>query len=252
MHLITAVIITLNEEKNIGRAIDSLEGVADEILVIDSHSTDKTGAICKAKKVKFVSQDWLGYSETKNKGNNMATHPYILSIDADEALSEELKNSISKAKKNGLEGVYSMNRLTNYCGKWIRHSGWYPDEKVRLFPKNNVYWEGKWVHETLVIPSEMKRTHLVGDLHHYSYYNFKDHREKADHYSELTAKKMFEAGKKAGSLKPFLSGFARFIGMYFIKWGFLDGRMGFKIAQISAASNVYKYKTLRKLTKNVS
>lgn len=246
-HHISAVIITLNEERNIARVIDSLQGIADEILVYDSHSTDKTAEICKEKDVRFIQDEWLGYSETKNKANQLAKHRYIFSIDADEALSEELRKSLLKVKEEGLEGYYSMNRLTNYCGKWIRHSGWYPDVKVRLFPKDQVYWEGKWVHETLHIPGSLNKVHLKGDLLHYSYYNFKDHRQKADHYSELTANKMFEKGKTSGPLKPYLSGLARFISMYIFKLGFLDGKMGFKIAQISAASNVYKYKKLRAL-----
>lgn len=250
MHKLTAVIITLNEERNIERVLNSLVNVADEIIVYDSYSEDRTQEICKQFDVRFIQAQWEGYSKSKNKANQLAENEFILSIDADEALDETLKKSIDKIKKEGLQGIYCMNRLTNYCGKWIRHSGWYPDTKIRIFPKNEVYWKGDWVHEVLHIPEGIKKTHLEGDLLHYSYYNYKEHQKKADHYSLLTAKKMHEMGKSASLMKPYFSAFARFISMYLFKKGFLDGYKGFKIAQISAKSNIYKYKKLRALNKS--
>lgn len=249
MHKVSAVIITLNEERNIERVLTSLKGVADEVIVYDSFSTDRTKDICQRFDVRFIQDNWKGYSATKNLANQLATHDYVLSIDADEAVSEPLKKSIQIVKEKGFTGVYSMNRITNYCGKWIKYSGWYPDKKIRVFPKNLVYWEGEWVHETLFIPEGITISHLEGDLEHYSYYNYKEHREKADHYSRLTAKKMYERGKKVTFLSPYLSGIGRFVSMYLFKFGFLDGYKGFKIAQISAASNVFKYKELIKLYK---
>ena len=165
-------------------------------------------------------------------------------------MSPQLIGSINNSKNQGLKGAYIVNRLTNYCGSWIKHSGWYPDEKVRLFPKPGTKWVGEFVHEELDLPKNTTFQRLTGDLFHYSYYNFIDHRKRADKYSKLTAQKMHAKGKQAGILKPFLSGFARFIGMYFFKLGFLDGKMGFMIALISAKSNIYKYKTLISLNKN--
>jgi glycosyltransferase involved in cell wall biosynthesis len=131
--MISAVIITFNEEAKIGRCIDSLIGVADEILVIDSFSTDLTEYICKSKGVRFIQREFEGHANQKNFGNEQAQHNYILSIDADECLSDELKNSILEAKKSLKFDGYSVNRLSNFCGNWIHHSGWYPDTKMRLF-----------------------------------------------------------------------------------------------------------------------
>jgi len=244
---ISATIITLNEERNIARCIQSLQGIADEIIVLDSNSTDRTEEICKAHKVRFEKRDWEGYSASKNYLNTLANSDYILSIDADEALDEELKGSILKLKSLNEPEIYSVNRMTNYCGKWISHSGWYPDVKIRLFPKDGSLWDGEFVHEELVYPTNLRITALDGHLEHYSYYSFKGHRERADKYSKLTAQKMHKAGKKASLMKPYLSGIARFISMYILKGGVLDGKMGFKIAQISAQSNVFKYQELRRL-----
>ncbi|UTW64221.1 glycosyltransferase family 2 protein [bacterium SCSIO 12741] len=247
MSKLSAVIITLNEEKNIARAIESLQGVVDEIVIMDSFSTDNTVQVCKDLGCEVYQQKWLGYSGQKNKANSMAKHPFILSLDADEALSDRLKKEIIQAKSSGLAGTYSFNRLTQYCGHWVKHGGWYPDVKVRIFPKDKTSWAGEFVHETLEFSEDLSNTHLSGDLLHYSYYNYSEHRERADHYSALTAQKMFARGKKAGPLKPFLSAFARFMGMYFFKGGILDGKMGFMIAWISAQSNHFKYTELKRL-----
>lgn len=244
---ISATIITLNEERNIGRCIDSLKAVADEIIVLDSFSEDKTEEICRAAGVRFEQRKWAGYSASKNYLNNLASFDYILSIDADEALDDILSKALIAIKNNANPQIYSLNRLTNYCGKWIKHSGWYPDIKTRLFPKEGSYWEGEFVHEELVYPTNLDVIQLNGHLEHYSYYSYIDHRERADKYSVLTAKKMFHNGKKASAIKPYLSALGRFVAMYFLKAGFLDGKMGFKIAQISAQSNVFKYKELRRL-----
>lgn len=244
---ISATIITLNEERNIDRCIRSLKDVADEIIVLDSHSTDDTEKICAEHGVIFKARDWEGYSDSKNYLNSMAKYDYILSIDADEALDDDLKQSILEVKKLNDPEVYTVNRLTNYCGQWIKHSGWYPDIKLRLFPKKGCCWEGEFVHEELVYPCNLEVQQLNGHLEHYSYYSFKEHRERADKYSTLTAQKMKKAGKNASVIKPYLSGLARFISMYLINGGIWDGKMGFKIAQISAQSNVFKYKELRRL-----
>jgi len=246
---ISATIITLNEERNIERCVKSLEAVADEIIVLDSFSTDRTEEICNSLNVRFEKRKWEGYSASKNHLNSLAQFDYILSIDADEAIDKELTEAILEVKKLNDPELYTMNRFTNYCGKWIKHSGWYPDIKLRLFPKAGSHWDGEFVHEELVHPSNLEIEQLAGHLEHYSYYSFKGHRERADKYSALTAQKMHKSGKKASLFKPYLSAVARFISMYILKGGILDGRMGFKIAQISAQSNVFKYKELRRLNR---
>ena len=246
---ISSTIITLNEERNIERCILSLQKVSDEIIVLDSFSTDQTEEICRRLNVRFVQRKWAGYSESKNYLNSLAEFDYVLSIDADEELDTTLEASILAIKNEKNPQLYTVNRLTNYCGKWIKHSGWYPDVKLRLFPKEGCKWEGEFVHEELSYPKKLEILPLQGHLNHFSYYDYVDHRQRADKYSTLTAQKMNKAGKKASVLKPYLSGFARFVGMYLIKLGFLDGWQGFKIAQISAQSNVFKYKELRRLNK---
>jgi glycosyltransferase involved in cell wall biosynthesis len=247
MNKISATIITYNEEKNIARCIDSLKSVADEIIVLDSFSTDRTKEICESKSILLHQRKWEGYSASKNYLNNLAEFDYILSIDADEALSSELQNSIIFEKKKGLSHLYQINRKTNYCGKWIRFSGWYPDIKTRLFPKNKCKWEGEFVHEKLVCESNLKTKLLSGDCYHFSYHSFQEHKNRADKYSILTAQKMASKGKKASFLKPYFSAILRFLSMYVLKLGFLDGKMGYKIALISAKSNILKYKELRRL-----
>ena len=159
---------------------------------------------------------------------------------------------ILKYKQEGFHGIYVLNRLTNYCGTWIRHSSWYPDKKVRIFDKSIAKWVGAFVHEELVFSETVIETLIKGHLHHYSYHSHTEHRSRADKYSLLTAQKMNLMGEKASFLKPFYSSAFRFFSMYFIRAGFLDGSAGFQIALISARSNVLKYKTLRKLNKKMA
>jgi (heptosyl)LPS beta-1,4-glucosyltransferase len=247
MSEISAVIITFNEERNIARCIESLLPVMDEIIIIDSFSTDNTKEICSAYPVKFIENNWLGYSQTKNFGNSLATFNFIFSIDADEALSESLQQEILTLKKGKLNGVYKVNRLTNYCGKWIYHSGWFPDWKIRLFPKDFSKWNNAIVHEELEFSHSLPEEKFQSVLEHYSYFSHEQHQQKADNYSLLTAKKYFDQKKKSMFFSPCLSGLSRFISMYIIKLGFLDGRSGFIIAKISAKSNFLKYKELNRL-----
>lgn len=246
---ISAIIITFNEERNIARCIESLLPVMDEIIIIDSFSTDKTKEICTAYPIKFVENKWLGYSQTKNFGNSLAKFNYIFSIDADEALSVGLQQEILTLKEGILDGVYKVNRLTNYCGKWIYHSGWFPDWKIRLFPKEFSKWNNAIVHEELEFAKNFSETKLQSVLEHYSYFSHEQHQQKADKYSLLTAKKYFDQKKKSMFFSPCLSGLSRFISMYFIKLGFLDGYSGFVIAKISAKSNFLKYKELNRLNR---
>jgi len=245
---LTSTIITFNEERNIGRCIDALLPISDEIIVLDSFSKDKTVEICREKGVAVLQRKWEGYASAKNYLNTLAKHEFIFSVDADEMPDKILQNAILDAKNEGFENqLYEVNRLTNYCGKWIRHSGWYPDVKPRIFPKGKSRWIGEFVHEELVVDGNPLPKLLEGHLLHYSYYSQEEHRERADKYSQLTAQKLFKKGKKVGFLKPYISAVGRFIAMYFIKLGFLDKKAGFTIARISAQSNIFKYKELRRL-----
>lgn len=248
MQKISVVIITLNEEKNIARCLNSVTGIADEVVVVDSGSTDGTSQICKEYGARFISHPWQGFAETKNFANSQALHPLILSLDADEALSEELRNSIRKIKNEGFSGVvWSMNRLTNYCGSWIKHCGWYPDKKIRLFHRDTAHWKGLLIHETLDINTGIKVNHLKGDLFHYSYYTIGEHVAQANHYTDLAAQEAFSKGKSAGWFDIIFKPLVRFIRDYFFRLGFLDGHYGFVICRLSANATFLKYVKLREL-----
>jgi glycosyltransferase involved in cell wall biosynthesis len=237
---ISAIIIAQNEERNIGRCLASLVGIADEVIVVDGHSTDGTVAICHAQGARVVAQDWLGYAATKNLGNDLATHPYVLSIDADEAISTELREAIL-AVKGSLDGGYSFNRLAFYCGEPVRHCGWYPDVKLRLFPRGRARWEGAYVHETLVRDADLPVTHLKGDLLHYTYYSVAEHRERARKYATLAADRLRGRGKLGLFLKAVFSPAWRFLQMYCFKLGFLDGWRGWRVCTITAREVRWKY-----------
>lgn len=251
MKKISATIITLNEEDKIRQCLKSLQGVADEIVVVDSLSTDGTKAICEEFDVKFVEQKWLGYSEQKNLANNIASHDWILSIDADEVLSDELKKSILKIKEIDTDNnvVYSFNRLNNYCGKWIHHSGFYPDKKIRIWNRKIGKWEGI-VHEVIKFSTKVKEIHLKGDLLHYSYAKPEDFEKQVFKFAELRAQHYFDKGKKCASLLKIISPIYFFIQHYFFRLGFLDGKEGFVMCKVAAKATKHKYETLEQLTIN--
>ena len=251
MNTLSVVIITFNEERNIKRCLDSVVPVADEIIVVDSHSTDATETICDRYGAKFFTQDWLGYIDQKNLANDLATCDLILSIDADEALSDELAKSIQKIKNQDIESkAFSMNRLMNYCGKWIRHGGWYPDTKVRIFARGRAEWTGNKVHETLSLTEPAEIVHLNGDLLHYSFYTVEEHRRQNEKFAMLSAEEMVEAGKKATLAKAYIHGAWKFLRDFIFKGGFLDGRTGFVISKINARGVWLKYKKAVELSQN--
>ncbi|MDF2437551.1 MAG: glycosyltransferase family 2 protein [Bacteroidota bacterium] len=247
MPQLSVVIITFNEEKNIGRCLESIQGIADDIVVVDSYSSDETENICRKFNVNFIQREWAGYSDTKNYANAQARYDWILSLDADEALSEELKTSIVEVKKQDAQKVYKFNRLTNYCGKWIRHCGWYPDTKIRIFDRRTTRWEGM-IHEKLVV-TEGTPQQLEGDCLHYSYYKIEEHYRQSDKFSTLSAESLYAKGKNASVLKMIFSPAVKFIQCYFFKLGFLDGNAGFTVCKIMSSSTFSKYKKLRELNK---
>lgn len=244
--ILSAVIITFNEEKNIDRCIKSLFGIADEIVVVDSFSTDNTKKICEALKVTFLQKAWEGYSAAKNFGNHQAQGSFILSIDADEALSEELRKNILQVKPE-LAGIYSFNRLTNYCGRWIKNCGWYPDKKIRIFPKNDTYWNNSEIHEGLIFNGNFKETFLAGDLLHYSFGSVEEHISKINHYTNIEAQQALKTEKELNYFSWIFGPFFKFFKIYFIHKGFLDGFHGFLIASFSSYSKFIKYAKIKQL-----
>lgn len=242
---LSAVIITRNEERNIGRGIASLRGVADEVVVVDAHSTDATRDICAQMGARVMVRAWDGYSPQRNFAADAATHDWVLAIDADEELSDELRASILTAKAEGTHRHFSFNRRTNYCGQWIWHSGWYPDTKFRLFDRRECRWEGL-VHETLTQPKSGIR-HLKGDLLHYSYTTIAEHRERTDRYATLGAQELLRLGKRPSLVRMIFSPMVKFLRFYVVNLGFLDGRYGLVIAWMSAKGTYLKYSRHRAL-----
>mgnify|MGYP000205161446 CR=1 FL=1 len=246
---LSAVVITYNEEKNIQRCLDSLQGVADEIVVVDSYSTDRTKEICTQYQVKFLEHAFEGHIEQKNWAKDQAGYDFILSLDADDALDKELKEAILKVKENWNAEVYSMNRLTNYCGNWIYHSGWYPDKKMRLFPKSLGEWGGVNPHDRLIVGRDTEVRHLEGNILHYSYYSREEHIAQIHKFSSIGAKALHQQGVRSSWLKLLIKPMARFIKNFIVFRGFLDGRDGFTISRLSAYANYLKYSKLLKLQK---
>ena len=248
---ITAVVITLNEEKNIGRCLDSVRQVADEIVVVDSYSTDRTRDICSRKDVQFMQHPFGGHIEQKNYAVSCASYDRVLALDADEALSEELQQSILTVKQNWLADGYAFNRLTSYCGKWIRHSGWYPDTKLRLWDRRKGRWGGVNPHDRVIMDSGSRLTRLGGDLYHYSYHTIRDHIDTINNFSEIAARAAHADGRRANLLLDIvLNPPLTFIKKYVLKLGFLDGYPGFMIAVHTAYGKFLKYTKLRELNKS--
>ncbi|MBL7883467.1 MAG: glycosyltransferase family 2 protein [Bacteroidia bacterium] len=250
MPQLSIVIITFNEEKNIERCLLSVQKIADDIVVLDSFSTDATASICNKYSVNFIQRKWEGYSASKNFANAQAKYDWVLSLDADETLSETLADAIRKLKQGEELCTAKFNRLTNYCGKWIKHCGWYPDTKVRLFDRRTTHWEGI-IHEQLIVNSNKPILHLKGDCLHYSYYTIEQHYAQTEKFSSLAAQSLFEKGKKATFIKLYISPAVKFFTDYFIKLGILDGGAGFTICRISAYTTFLKYKKLKLLHEKV-
>ena len=247
---ISAVIITFNEEKNIGRCINSVRDVADEIVVVDSFSTDKTEQVCKSCGVRFIQHAFEGHIEQKNYAMSEANHDYVLSLDADEALSEELKASIRNVKEKCNHDGYSFNRMTNFCGKWIKHCGWYPDKKVRLWNRNKGSWGGVNPHDKVVMQENSSIRHLSGDILHYSYYTISENISQINNFSDIAAGSSCEMGEKANVvLDIFLNPIFTFLKKYILQLGFLDGYYGLIVSINSAYFRFLKYAKLREMNK---
>lgn len=248
MRTISAVIITQDEERNIGRCLESLKDVAVEVIVVDSGSTDRTEAICHEYGAKFVHHDWEGYDRQKNFANSLATQPWVLSIDGDEALSPELREGLLEwsAENDQQPVVYSVNRLTFFDGQPIRHCGWYPETKARLFPAGCAKWDGI-VHEDLLFNGEAVK--LKGDLLHYPYSGLGDLLAKYTKYATLMAEKYHRHGRRARKSDTVLRPVWNFIRNYFFKGGFLDGHNGFVICKMMAYYTFLKYSLLREKNK---
>jgi glycosyltransferase involved in cell wall biosynthesis len=231
---LSAAIITFNEELNLRRCLQSLQKVADEIVVVDSLSTDATTAIAAEFGAKVVMQPFLGYIEQKNFALSQCSNNWVISLDADEALTEELAKSILQAKQSTNADAYTMSRLTSYCGQWIKHGGWYPDRKVRLFNRTKAQWAGINPHDKIELQNDAKCGMLKGDILHYTYNDLGEHIRQADKFSAIVASDLYHRGKKTSLLKIVFKPCIRFVRDFIFKSGWRDGYYGFVIAKISA------------------
>jgi glycosyltransferase involved in cell wall biosynthesis len=247
MNRLSACLITLNEEHNLPRALASLEGIADEIVVVDSGSTDQTPVIAREHGAAFFERRWTNYSEQKNFAAASAHHDWILSMDADEELNSALQTSLLDWKKHEPQfSVYEMARKTWYLGAWIKHSGWYPDFQRRLYRRNAAQFCGI-IHESLQF--EGKPGRFPGDLLHYTVRSFAEHEEKVERYAALAAQQMYVAGERSWRSGLWFATPWSWFQNYFLRGGFLDGYRGALIAQMAARAVRTKYGKLGHLVR---
>jgi glycosyltransferase involved in cell wall biosynthesis len=240
---ISATIVTLNEEKNIARAIESLK-FADEVVVVDSGSSDATRDIAAKLGARVVEEPWRGYAAQKNFAASVAANDWILSLDADEAVTPELAAEIQALQKGGApHDAYSFPRLAHYLGRWIHYSGWYPDRKVRLYNRTKARWAGEYVHESVRVDGAVGR--LRGNLLHYTCASLAEHRRTLERYTSLAAQEIVAAKKPASLAHLIVDPAWTFFRTYVLQRGFLDGPQGFTIARMAALYTFLKYSKAR-------
>lgn len=248
---ISATVITLNEEAAIGRAIESLEW-ADEIIVVDSGSTDKTCEIAASFGAKVIHRDWTGFSDQKQFAAESAANDWIFSLDADEQVSPELRDEIVRIKESlpDADG-YKIPRLAFYMNRPIRHSGWYPDAQLRLYNRTKGRWKNVPVHESVEMSAGSQTTKLNRDILHFSVQGASNHHKMiGERYAPLAARAMFESGRRTSASGILFSGPSAFIRSYILKAGFLDGLPGIAIANFAAHHAFLKHLLLWELQQN--
>jgi glycosyltransferase involved in cell wall biosynthesis len=240
---ITATIITLNEERNIARAIESLR-CCDEIVMVDSGSSDRTLELAANLGARIVESPWYGYAKQKNVAAERASNDWILALDADEALSEALEGEIWNLKKNGPEyDAYTVPRLAQYLGRWILHSGWYPDRKVRLYDRRKAHWIGEYVHENVKVDGRIG--HLESNLLHFTCDSLSEHLKTMDRYTTLAAEELVSRKEPISRMHIIFDPLWTFFRTYVLQRGFLDGLEGLTIAYMAALYTFVKYAKAR-------
>lgn len=244
---LSVVIITFNEEANIARCLEAARAIADELLVIDSFSTDGTVAICQKLGARVLQHVFEGYVEQKNYATSQARHEHVLQLDADEVLTDELRQSIQQAKTSWQGAGYTLARLTNYCGSWVRYGGWYPDRKLRLYDRRLGRWEGLLLHERYELAAgQPAPLPLAGDALHYSYTSVEQHVQQLNRFTSIAAEELWLRGRRRVSLfHLLLKPWWKFVHGYFFRLGFLDGFVGLSIAVISAWGVFLKFAKLK-------
>lgn len=245
MARLSVVMIVKNEAANLAACLETAAW-ADEIVVLDSGSSDETETIARRYTDKFfVASDWPGYGPQRQRAQSHATGDWILMLDADERITPELRAEIEKIVRDDYrDAVYAVPRLSWVFGRFIRHSGWYPDYVTRLYPRERASYGEERVHEKLHYSGELREEKLTGDLLHYTYRDLNHYLVKSAHYAEAWAQQRYEKGKKASLLQAFIHGVGCFVKMYLVRGGFLDGRQGLLLALLSAHSTFVKYADL--------
>lgn len=250
---ISATIITFNEEANIQQACESVAW-ADEILVVDSQSTDRTREIATECGARVLNREWPGFAAQKQFANDNAAHEWIFSLDADERVSKELRTSLEALRTQSddqLADGYLISRRSFYQGRWIRGGGWYPDRQLRFFRKSDGRWQGKHIHESVNMDPGSRIEKLSGDLLHYSVKNAAHHHQMiGERYAPLAARQMFEAGRRTSALKLATAAPAAFFRSFFLKGGFRDGLAGLSIASFAAHHAFLKHLMLWEMQRN--
>lgn len=240
---ISATIITLNEEASLPQALASLS-FCDEIVVVDSGSTDRTCDIARDSGATVLRRDWTGYADQKNFAASAASNNWILALDADEEVTPTLRTSIEKLNEvDALSDGYRFPRLARYLGRWIRHSGWYPDAKVRLYDRRKGTWRGDYVHESVSVDGSVGL--LSGDLLHYTCDSLTDHEQRVDRYTDLAAQELIDSGRRVDWTQLLLSPGWAFVRSYVLQQGFRDGPEGLLIARMAAKYVYSKYSKAR-------
>ncbi len=245
MQPVSATLITYNEERNIAEALQSVSW-ANEIIVVDSGSSDATLAICRQFTDRIFHREWTGYVDQKNYAVEQARHDWIFSIDADERSSPELTLEIQELARSGFGAAgYRIPRAAFFMGRWIRHGDWYPDHQLRLFDRKCGKWEGGRVHESVKINGNPQ--YLRGEIYHFTYRSLSDYLRRLEIYSNLAAVDYQQQGRSATFFKVFANPIAVFLKAYLLKRGFLDGTPGFAVAFLGAVSVFFKYAKLYEL-----
>lgn len=251
---LSVTVITLNEEGNIGRCLESVKNVADEIIVVDSFSSDRTMKIAREMGAKVFEREFDGYVQQKNYSQDKATFDYVLSLDADEALTPELINSILEVKRNWAYDGYHLNRISSYCGEFIGHGSWLNERRLRLYDKRKGHWIGQHahdanstIHEKISLDKNSRTKLLTGDLYHYRFNTISEQVRQADHFSDITAREAFKSGVRSNWFRILANPLWRFFKDYFLKHGFLGGKYGFAICLISSWEQALKYLKLYEL-----
>jgi glycosyltransferase involved in cell wall biosynthesis len=246
VNTVSAIVVCFNEEERIGDCLESLRW-CDEIVVVDSFSTDRTPEICRGYTDRFIQREWSGYRDQKAFAHSQATKDWVFLVDSDERVTAELRNEVEDAlvQDSGRYAGYAVPRLVHYLDRWWRRGGWYPDYDVRLFRRDRGTWGGSEPHEKILVDGAVRR--LRNPLHHYSYRNIEDHLQRINRFTSISSRESKKQGGRWRLSDALLRPAARFFRSYVLKRGFMEGFAGFYVAVTAAVYVFLKYAKLWEL-----